>query len=169
MSDLKVKEIVLFRHAEKASWTANPPLSARGHRQAQSIVEYVQSKKLPPPQLILSSPRLRAEQTLAPLREALGIPMEQSLLLDERHGQERASDFESRVRKLITEELPKSKPTCIYLVTHLDWIEVFSWMLPCTTSFDESVFSIAPAHYFHLTMPALLNEPWILKSQGDIH
>ena len=67
-------EIVLIRHGEP-EWVRdgfnidNPPLTARGHRQAQQMADALAGEEFDE---VFCSPLLRACQTAAPLFEALG-------------------------------------------------------------------------------------------------
>ena len=69
-------EIVLIRHGEP-EWVLdglsvdNPPLTARGHRQAAAMAEYLKGSEFDE---VFCSPLLRAKQTAAPLFEVLGRP-----------------------------------------------------------------------------------------------
>lgn len=69
-----VVEIVLVRHAEP-EWVkdglnvVNPPLTDRGHRQAERLAESLRGQHFDE---ILVSPLTRARQTAAPILEALG-------------------------------------------------------------------------------------------------
>lgn len=67
-------EIVLIRHGEP-EWVrdglavVDPPLTDRGHRQAQRLAEWLNEEHFDE---VLVSPLVRARQTAAPLLEALG-------------------------------------------------------------------------------------------------
>jgi phosphohistidine phosphatase SixA len=71
--------ILLVRHAsagERELWEGDDserPLDDRGVRQAGEIAELLASFE---PTTIVSSPALRCRQTMAPLAEALSIPVE---------------------------------------------------------------------------------------------
>ncbi len=67
-------EIVLIRHGEP-EWVVdglnidNPPLTARGHAQAQAMAEFIRNEHFDE---VYCSPLVRARQTAAPLFQALG-------------------------------------------------------------------------------------------------
>lgn len=67
-------EIVLIRHGEP-EWTrdslavVDPPLTERGHRQAERLAEVLQHERFDE---VLVSPLVRARQTAQPLLDALG-------------------------------------------------------------------------------------------------
>ncbi len=68
-------EIVLIRHGEP-EWVrdglavVDPPLTERGHRQAERLAEYLSDERFDE---VLVSPLVRARQTASPLLEALGV------------------------------------------------------------------------------------------------
>ncbi|MGD9705835.1 MAG: histidine phosphatase family protein [Acidimicrobiia bacterium] len=67
-------EIVLIRHGEP-EWVLdglnvdNPPLTTRGHRQAEAMAEYLRGEEFDE---VFCSPLVRARQTAAPLFAAMG-------------------------------------------------------------------------------------------------
>lgn len=165
---MKLKEFVLFRHAQKASWTQDPDLSKEGHEQAQQLIRWVQDKKLPTPQRLLSSPRKRAQQTFTPLQEALSVPLIIESSLDERLHSETGKIFEARVRQFLTTTLFEQNAETLYLVTHMDWLEVFSWAAPITVDLGSTIYGIPPAQFFHFSVTHGTDEPWVLLNQGAI-
>jgi phosphohistidine phosphatase SixA len=76
---------VLLRHADavnKRAWSGpdrERPLSERGFRQAEALVEPLSAVPL---RRLLSSPALRCRQTLDPLAHRLGLAIESTELLD---------------------------------------------------------------------------------------
>jgi probable phosphoglycerate mutase len=68
-------EIVLIRHGEP-EWVrdglavVDPPLTERGHRQAERLAEYLRNERFDE---VLVSPLVRARQTASPLLAALGV------------------------------------------------------------------------------------------------
>jgi 8-oxo-dGTP diphosphatase len=76
---------VLLRHAHavnKRAWSGNDqdrPLSERGFRQAEALVEPLLTVPL---RRLLTSPALRCRQTLDPLAQRLGVVIESTDLLD---------------------------------------------------------------------------------------
>ncbi len=115
---------ILFRHGEKESSSSpDPGLSYRGLRQAQILEELVMEEKMPKPSLILSSPKIRAQQTVLPLSMRLQLPLRISEDLLERQFSESAVNFRLRVQSFI-QSLEKQNGV-IYAVAHFDWIEEF--------------------------------------------
>jgi broad specificity phosphatase PhoE len=165
---MALKEFVIFRHAHRLSGGSDPELSEVGRQQATRLVQLVQQKLLPVPQMLLSSPKLRARQTLAPLKKALQIPHGIDPNLDERTRDENGATFENRVKNFLREELPVRSESCIYLCTHLDWLEVFGWAAPVIEDLSADLRHLQPADYFHFQLGAELSHPWSLIKKGGL-
>src|SRR5262245_16917939 len=71
-------ELCFLRHADAGdpeAWTkpdAERPLSSKGKRQAERLARFLGSSSFRP-DAILTSPKVRAEQTASPLGEHLGV------------------------------------------------------------------------------------------------
>lgn len=165
---MKLREIVIFRHAQKASWAADPDLSSEGLRQAREIVHLVQKGTLPKPELLLSSPRRRAQQTLTPVQEHFQIPLLLRPALNERESSENAKRFEDRIKIFLHQELPQERSTCIFLCTHLDWLEVFSWAAPLNEDIGQEIFGMPPAHFYHIELETDPSSPWKILRKGSV-
>lgn len=112
----------MFRHAEREnSGSPNPPLSVKGHLQAAKLVEDIDLTILPRPTKLLSSPKLRAQQTFQQIQDKLGVDIQIQEDLDERQNSESVDAFRKRVRKFL--DTLERQAGVIYFVTHLDWIE----------------------------------------------
>jgi broad specificity phosphatase PhoE len=80
--------ILLVRHEKAANryrWEGDDrlrPLTKKGREHARVLVETL---SVPAPERILSSPYTRCVQTVAPLAEALGLPVEETDELAEGH------------------------------------------------------------------------------------
>ncbi len=78
--------LYLVRHAKagrRREWDGpdrDRPLSAKGRRQAEGLVDLLADR---PVRRVLSSPYLRCVQTVEPLAEKLGLPVEQVAALGE--------------------------------------------------------------------------------------
>ena len=119
----------MFRHAEREnSGSSNPPLSARGLQQAQKLVEEIDLTILPRPTKLLSSPKLRAQQTFQQIENHFGIPLQVHPDLDERQSSEPAELFTRRVQRFLN-SFP-GQAGVIYFVSHLDWIEEALRLIP---------------------------------------
>ncbi len=128
-------KVILFRHAEKEIvGSSNPPLTQRGLQQAKKLIDEVRSKKLPEPQVMMVSPRVRSQQTFSPLADVLKIKSIATPLLDERTSKETSEDFRRRVQELLVLlQMDYPNDECIYLCTHYDWIQEFLSIVECTT------------------------------------
>jgi len=124
--------ILMFRHAEREnSGSSNPPLSARGLRQAQKLVEDIDLSMLPRPTKLISSPKLRAQQTFQQIENHLGIPLQVHPDLDERQSSESVELFTRRVQRFLNSF--NGQAGVIYFVSHLDWIEEALVLIPSDT------------------------------------
>jgi broad specificity phosphatase PhoE len=116
--------VILLRHATRNTHElGDPPLNVTGQAQAQELVESLNTKaRIPRPSLILSSPKKRARETLAPVAKSLGISVVIDERLDERHQNESQKVFEARVHDLLA-SLKSRGTSCILLCSHFDWLE----------------------------------------------
>ncbi len=77
-------QLILIRHGQPdvaaTAGRANPPLTARGHRQARCAATVLANE---PIGKIVSSGMIRAQDTAAPLAAALGMPVESHVGLGE--------------------------------------------------------------------------------------
>jgi broad specificity phosphatase PhoE len=79
---------------------------------------------IPAPSRLLASPKRRAKETLTPLSHALHLPLEIDGRLDERHQTETGGEFQDRIVSVFSDlEAQASDEGCVYLCTHLDWLE----------------------------------------------
>ena len=138
-----IMKVYLFRHAQKSStpWD-NPPLSDYGFSQSLMLADIVVNRrKLEIPQHLLCSPKLRCQQSLAPLARVLDCQIEVQNILDERDLNESYPEFSMRVRDFLdslTEKAAHFKG-CFYLCSHLDWIEEALIRIPC----DRDLLALA--------------------------
>jgi len=135
-------KMILFRHAEKTSdGTSNPKLSPRGREQAEKLSEEVSAKKLPKPQVLLVSPRSRAQETFAVLSQKSGVALKVTDLLDERKPEESSADFRRRVQELLVLiQMDYQDNDCVYLCTHFDWIEEFLTVVESSTDLLQNKY-----------------------------
>jgi len=121
-------QCLFIRHGDK-SWESDQSevgLSPRGHGQAQNFAHLVLNKKLPKPNQLLTSPLLRAKETLLPLSAQCLVPLlpDPNLLLQLEH--EPTSQFLKRVESFFTNTLffhPKiDLDWTIYICSHQDWL-----------------------------------------------
>lgn len=114
---------ILFRHAQRdsSSEEMNPGLSKKGRSQAEEIVPLFTKNKLPIPQKILVSPRVRSQQTLEPLAQQLKLKIHILSDLDERQPNETLPQFRERVALFLEKIASQNQNTVA--CSHLDWIE----------------------------------------------
>ena len=106
--------IVLFRHAEKQNNPGgNPTLSERGHKQALSLLQDIEKGELPHPSKIISSPKIRTQQTLQPIANFYSLDLQIDPLLDERHSGESIEIFQKRINKAL--HTTKNNPAYYFL------------------------------------------------------
>jgi len=68
-----VKRLLLIRHCESMGQAADAPLSERGHEQARALARDL---ALQPIDRVISSPFLRAQQTIEPFVQQVGLALE---------------------------------------------------------------------------------------------
>ncbi len=114
--------VLMFRHAERENTgSPNPPLSIRGLKQAVRLAEEIQADRLPRPDRLYCSPKIRTYQTFYQVHKSCGVELNTLADLDERKGSESMGQFELRVQKFL--QFVESQPGITYFVTHLDWID----------------------------------------------
>lgn len=139
-------KVVILRHAARSAHEQGDcSLSALGHLQAEALARSVAPQgDLPAPTRLICSPKKRTRQTLTPLANAAHLDIITDSRLDERHNNESAREFEERINSLI-EELSQLKPAakagerepCVYLCSHLDWLNSASTIIPSDASPDQ--------------------------------
>jgi 8-oxo-dGTP diphosphatase len=88
--------VYLVRHAragKRGEWEGDDrlrPLDERGMRQAQGLIEQLSGREI---ERILSSPYVRCVETVEPLAEARGLPLEPEEAFAEGAGSEAALDL----------------------------------------------------------------------------
>ena len=76
-----VRHLFLVRHCESTGQEASAPLTAVGQTQAIRLADYLETLGV---ELLVSSPYTRAQQSIAPLAQRLGLPVELDPRLAER-------------------------------------------------------------------------------------
>jgi 2,3-bisphosphoglycerate-dependent phosphoglycerate mutase len=76
-----VKRLFLVRHCESTGQEASAPLTAIGQRQAGFLADHLETAGV---ELLVSSPYTRAQQSIVPLAQRLGLPVELDPRLVER-------------------------------------------------------------------------------------
>lgn len=159
-------QVYLFRHAEKESTgTGNPPLSLRGQSQALHLVQNIRDQKLPKPDRLLSSPKLRAIQSFFPCSQAFSLTVSEIKELDERQNSESAEQFSQRVRTQIS-WLSAVPQGVTFLVTHFDWVEEALIFIPSDTDLQKDEFhSWSPLRFIGFSIDDGL---WKIEQQGKL-
>ena len=148
-----ISQIVLLRHATRSAvlefGASESSLNAVGLAQAEDLADLVKKgAKIPPPTQLISSPKLRARQTLTPLSKSTGLKIEILDDLDERRDHESANAFDQRIRS-IPEKFSKflGPEGTLYLCTHLDVLEAAALLWPTNFSDRESTQSWSTLEY----------------------
>lgn len=74
-------QIFVIRHCEATGQSQDAPLTAKGFEQAALLAEYLQDKEV---ERVISSPYLRAQQSISPYAQRFHIPVELDNRLSER-------------------------------------------------------------------------------------
>lgn len=158
-------KVFLFRHAERlGSFEADPPLSPRGEGQAKRLISLCENRLLPKPQILLASPKMRAQQTLQPLSLALNLELRPWELLDELQRGERINDLANRVEHFNEALVGKVKSyfdsgqepgpfwqSTVFCVTHSDWLECFLASLDCEPGLPLAAHYLSVGEYLQFS------------------
>src|SRR5438552_3559168 len=105
--------LVFLRHGIRQytheALSSEPSLSSLGQMQAWDMIGKVREdfasqpnkKNLPPPGRLLSSPKIRCQQTLTPMSKHFGLKLEVMDILDERHPHESEKVLRDRVQEFL--------------------------------------------------------------------
>lgn len=143
-------KVYLFRHGQKNSLPyEDPDLTALGHQQATLLAEFIRLGNLLQGTRFLSSPRLRAQNTLKPAAVLCERRLQIVTDLDQKTAQETSELFRARIQHLLLSlEKKHSAEDVIYLCSHHDWIEEALSLIPADTDLLESRYwSWRPAQY----------------------
>ena len=120
-------QLYLIRHAEKqTALHDDPELSNRGLLQAKKMPEYFENRKLPWPDQIFCSTKIRTQQTMQILAQERGLSLHITEDLEEKSSLETPLEFETRVEKKLN-SLKEGAVSC--LCSHYDWVIVASQIL----------------------------------------
>lgn len=159
-------KLVLFRHGDKAfDGTNNPPLSEIGLEQASNIAAMVSHTRLPRPSQIWVSPKKRTQQTMQALADWAQTPWQIQADLEEKQDGETAVQFRNRIERVIQQlQEQESTTSCIYLCSHLDWIEEFLIQIPSDTDLSSPMYQHwGSAQYMVFSVQNSLFEMQIFK------
>lgn len=144
-------KVVLLRHATRPHHESGDcSLTVYGQIQAEALARAIAPQGvLPPPTRLLASPKKRARQTLTPLAHQTQLRLEIETRLDERHHNETAHEFETRIRLLIDglTKQAESGEGCIYVCSHFDWLETATLLVPSDASENELVRGWSTCEY----------------------
>lgn len=120
-----MKTLYLIRHCHRdlSDRSLDNGLSSKGWDQARQIIDWFQSKNLPNPPELLSSPKLRCRETLLLLSNHYKVPVRIDPGLEEQRPQEASSDFGRRVLQWFTAWDQSTQPITL-VCSHGDWIPV---------------------------------------------
>lgn len=126
---------VFIRHATRDSHgLGDSSLNLTGRAQAEDLSEAIKTKRiLPSPVGLYVSPKKRAQETLTPVSEHLGLKLNIDIRLDERKNSESPFDFEQRIFDFIV-EVTKTPHSVVWICSHLDWLEAAMLLLPSDLS-----------------------------------
>jgi 8-oxo-dGTP diphosphatase len=118
-----VRRLFLIRHAHRD--VIDPyddnALSERGHEQATQLATTLKRVLISSSSQLFSSPRLRCIQTLTPLSDALGVPIQiDRVLADAADG-----NVEQRVRRFLGDWLKSPAGETWIACSHGDWLPEF--------------------------------------------
>lgn len=117
-------EYVLVRHAHRdkpGGGAEDNGLSEKGKRQARRIRKFYDKRFSEGKVLLWSSPKVRCQETLAPLAEDLKSEIEIIRELDEQSSKETDAEFRARIDRFF-EKCRSVKAQRIVFCTHGDWI-----------------------------------------------
>lgn len=118
---LDMTRLILLRHGDRDHGFGDVPLSTMGRQQAQGLT---QQQLLLKTDVILSSPKLRAQQTVKPLSETLQLNIKIDTELDQRKSIESSSEFEQRVHSFMTKIADEYQNKTVIAASHSDWLQV---------------------------------------------
>ncbi|MES2965518.1 MAG: phosphoglycerate mutase family protein [Bdellovibrionota bacterium] len=161
-------KLVLLRHATRSPYDGgDSALSTKGLAQAEALVGQVSPQgSLPAPTRLISSPKRRAKQTLTPLSHALHVSLEIEERLDERRQVETGKEFQQRIDGLLEELSNESThEACVWLCTHLDWLETAMIAMTHDLSEIEASIGFNTAEY---KVFRLEDGIWKSKAKGHV-
>ncbi len=167
-SDAPKITLLVIRHAHRD--VQNPrddnSLSPRGHKQSKALSKAILERWGPScPWTLISSPKLRCQETLECLAESLKTDVIIDPDLDEQSYNESNRDMTDRIDRFLTKILSKTddeKPYFFALCSHGDWIPLFQELVmgqgEAISKADAFLFEkreAAPWHFQHLKLNSL--------------
>lgn len=118
---MKTLYVIRHCHRDLSDRSLDNGLSSKGWGQARQILDWFQSKNLPTPPELLSSPKLRCRETLLHLSNHYKVPVRLDPGLEEQRPQEDSSDFGRRVLRWFNAWDKTTQPITL-ICSHGDWI-----------------------------------------------
>lgn len=119
--------VTLLRHATRGISVGDVPLNKEGLHQAELLSLNTQMKKV---KGILCSPKRRAQMTVEPLAEALGIRVQILATLDQMENGETEIQFIHRIQNFIDKIETYKSHSPLLVCTHSDWLHVATQRIP---------------------------------------
>lgn len=138
-------KLTLLRHGTRTG-IGDAPLDENGSQQARHLG---QASDLSSVEHIYCSPKLRCQDTVAPLAKNLELTVQTLPDLDQMHQDEAPEAFVGRVERLLREHLlaGEQNPTHVLLCTHSDWIHAASPVFQDLSSQPSSHLLFSCAEY----------------------
>lgn len=157
--------IFLFRHADKEmSSGSNPLLSRTGREQAAQLKKLCLENKIPAPQKIWVSPKVRTRESMEPCSQIHQVECEILSDLSERLINESRSDFEGRIRRVLALATLEKGP--LFICTHYDWLEEgFAFIATPEDQPSPSYFSWHPMSYMGFE---IIEDRWHFFTKGQV-
>lgn len=149
-------QVFWLRHGTRNFTTGDVPLNDQGIQQAAELVlvpKFTSLKK------ILCSPKSRAQMTVRPLAQKLGIDIKIYDELDQMKSGESEQKFRARVEGLCKKIEEGAHTENLLVCTHSDWLNTASQIIP-TDSLDlkYKMFQCAESVEFEIR-----NGLWMIK------
>jgi phosphohistidine phosphatase SixA len=156
--------IYLIRHGDKQFATRDPELSTLGLRQAEKLAEAVKNGVLEAPKALLSSQRIRAQQSLLSVARSFNLEVKIDNSLGEREVSENQRQFDLRILNFIEKAGGLNGP--VFCCTHYDWLSDALNLLPMAPN-QESLdhWNWMPLSYLGFSVERGL---WTLQNKGQV-
>lgn len=135
--------LILLRHGRRDNY-GDVPLNAQGLAQAQELATTPDLQKV---DVLLCSPKQRAQMTLEPLAKQLGLSIQTLDSLDQMGAEESEWAFQERVTQVLEKETWETGTTLI--CSHSDWLTMATtWMAQTNPALRALFFDCAQFEEF---------------------
>lgn len=145
MSAYQNMKIVLLRHGQRSAGYGDVPLSQDGLDQANklALIPLLQTANH-----LISSPKIRTQQTIEPLSQQIHKPIVIAPELDQRKSIETENEFIQRVMTFMHECSLSYTEQTVVLCSHSDWLQmaIMNLPLPMEKAVQNSFFACAQYH-----------------------